>query len=915
MANFPYINENENLVLGLLKMYSRMGAFPIDPTSVFNNKDEVLAYINEPGSYAYPGQIIAVANGDISNNIQDTDYSLCIIKSDKSIQEIGKNLTFSSIEEATRFVNSNKSSVHPGELITVGNKDTGYTLNIVQGDYTLRTVELESEEIPEISWENLQNKPTSSVQDIDNAVSVKHNHLNKEVIDKFDTADNRVRYESNPIAYMSDISWENLPDKPTDLGSLGIEDVYTSTQVDNLFVKNDDIVSVPEAGKILKLDDNAQIPASILSGTIPLASLPHGALERCVVVTDDTARYELTPEDVQLGDTVKVNDTGMMYFVVDVSKLHEDGGYEVYSAGTASNVAWSGITNKPTTIAGYGITDAVNTNIITDYAEAGKLLKLDEQGKLPTDITGDAKTLDGKRATDFVSTDNVSDTPEAGKLLKLNGEGKLPADITGSAANVEWSGVQNTPNTLSGYGITDAISNVDIVSVPTPNKVLKLNENGELPANITGNAATATNVEWSGVQSKPNTLEGYGITDAYTSEHIDNTFINKSEVVSAPEAGKLLKLNEEAKLPADITGNAATATNVEWSGVQNTPNTLSGYGITDAYNKTESDEKYIHVTDVVDSAEPSKILKLDTEGKLPASILNGIIPLANLPHGALERCIVVASDTARFSLTNLNVQNGDTVKVENTGKMYFVVDESKLGSEAGYEVYTAAAATAVPWSGVQNTPTTLSGYGITDAYTSEHIDNTFVNVEDVSSNPEAGKLLKLDEEGKLPADITGNAATATNVEWSGVQSKPNTLEGYGITDAISVNDANNNFVSINEVVNNAVPNKILKLNADGKLPADITGSAGSVAWSSIIGGPTSETSEIDDAVTLRHNHLNKDTIDKLGINESGKLTFNEINTLAYMSDVSSIISVGAVEPDSSMPVGGMWLDTNIDEIM
>ena len=832
MANFPYINENENLVLGLLKMYSRMGAFPIDPTSVFNNKDEVLAYINEPGSYAYPGQIIAVANGDISNNIQDTDYSLCIIKSDKSIQEIGKNLTFSSIEEATRFVNSNKSSVHPGELITVGNKDTGYTLNIVQGDYTLRTVELESEEIPEISWENLQNKPTSSVQDIDNAVSVKHNHLNKEVIDKFDTADNRVRYESNPIAYMSDISWENLPDKPTDLGSLGIEDVYTSTQVDNLFVKNDDIVSVPEAGKILKLDDNAQIPASILSGTIPLASLPHGALERCVVVTDDTARYELTPEDVQLGDTVKVNDTGMMYFVVDVSKLHEDGGYEVYSAGTASNVAWSGITNKPTTIAGYGITDAVNTNIITDYAEAGKLLKLDEQGKLPTDITGDAKTLDGKRATDFVSTDNVSDTPEAGKLLKLNEEGKLPTDITGDAK----------------------------------------------------------------------TLDGKRATD----------FVSTDNVSDTPEAGKLLKLNGEGKLPADITGSAA---NVEWSGVQNTPNTLSGYGITDAYNKTESDEKYIHVTDVVDSAEPSKILKLDTEGKLPASILNGIIPLANLPHGALERCIVVASDTARFSLTNLNVQNGDTVKVENTGKMYFVVDESKLGSEAGYEVYTAAAATAVPWSGVQNTPTTLSGYGITDAYTSEHIDNTFVNVEDVSSNPEAGKLLKLDEEGKLPADITGNAATATNVEWSGVQSKPNTLEGYGITDAISVNDANNNFVSINEVVNNAVPNKILKLNADGKLPADITGSAGSVAWSSIIGGPTSETSEIDDAVTLRHNHLNKDTIDKLGINESGKLTFNEINTLAYMSDVSSIISVGAVEPDSSMPVGGMWLDTNIDEIM
>ena len=32
--------------------------------------------------------------------------------------------------------------------------------------------------------------------------------------------------------------------------------------------------------------------------------------------------------------------------------------------------------------------------------------------------------------------------------------------------------------------------------------------------------------------------------------------------------------------------------------------------------------------------------------------------------------------------------------------MYYVVDESKLSSEAGYSVYTAGTATSVPWSGV-----------------------------------------------------------------------------------------------------------------------------------------------------------------------------------------------------------------------
>jgi hypothetical protein len=35
------------------------------------------------------------------------------------------------------------------------------------------------------------------------------------------------------------------------------------------------------------------------------------------------------------------------------------------------------------------------------------------------------------------------------------------------------------------------------------------------------------------------------------------------------------------------------------------------------------------------------------------------------------------------------------------------------------------------------------------------------------------------------ASCTGNAATATNVAWSGITSKPTTLSGYGITDAIN----------------------------------------------------------------------------------------------------------------------------------
>lgn len=92
---------------------------------------------------------------------------------------------------------------------------------------------------------------------------------------------------------------------------------------------------------------------------------------------------------------------------------------------------------------------------------------------------------------------------------------------------------------------------------------------------------------------------------------------------------------------------------------------------------------------------------------LDAAKLTGKIDLERLPAGALERCVVVESDEARLALTQENVQKGDTVKVTATGKMYFVVDDTKLNSEAGYEVYAAGAASSVPWAGVTGKPETF----------------------------------------------------------------------------------------------------------------------------------------------------------------------------------------------------------------
>ena len=114
--------------------------------------------------------------------------------------------------------------------------------------------------------------------------------------------------------------------------------------------------------------DIVSLDASKLTGTISIDRLPAGALERCIVVADDTARKALTTAQAQVGDTVKVTATGLMYMIVDDTKLAEDAGYVEYTAGTASKVNWSGVQNRPTTLDGYGITDAAAKNHTHNYA-------------------------------------------------------------------------------------------------------------------------------------------------------------------------------------------------------------------------------------------------------------------------------------------------------------------------------------------------------------------------------------------------------------------------------------------------------------------------------------------------------------------------------------------------------------------
>lgn len=159
-----------------------------------------------------------------------------------------------------------------------------------------------------------------------------------------------------------------------------------------------------------------------------------------------------------------------------------------------------------------------------------------------------------------------------------------------------------------------------------------------------------------------------------------------------------------------------------------------------------------------------------------ASAIKGTIPVDNLPAAALERLVVVEDDTARLALTQERVQNGDTVKVTSSGKMYFVKDETKLGTENAFEEYTVGAASAVAWTGITNKPHvkySLTGDVTGTAY--ERLGDT-VSIDSMLKN----------------SGVTEGTYRKVTVNSKGIVtegSNPTTLSGYGITDAYTKTEA------------------------------------------------------------------------------------------------------------------------------
>lgn len=183
--------------------------------------------------------------------------------------------------------------------------------------------------------------------------------------------------------------------------------------------------------------------SKIASGTISIDRLPKAALERLVVVANDTARFALTTATAQSGDTVKVTSTGKMYLIKDESKLNSEDGYEPYTASQASSVPWSGVTGKPSTFTPPTSSATVLGGIKVGYTTSGKNYKvqLDSSGNAYVNVPWtDNNTTYNEATADTLGLVKIGYSANGKNYpVALDGNGKMYVNVPWTDTNTTYA--------------------------------------------------------------------------------------------------------------------------------------------------------------------------------------------------------------------------------------------------------------------------------------------------------------------------------------------------------------------------------------------------------------------------------------------------------------------------------------------
>ena len=592
-----------------------------------------------------------------------------------------------------------------------------------------------------------------------------------------------------------DAAVENKADKAATLAGYGIGDAYTKAETNNTFATKASV-------------DNKADKATTLAG--------YGIADAYTKTEADSTFLT----QASISNKADKATTLAGYGIMDA--------YTKEETNSTITTAVAKKADRATTLAGYGITDAytqAQTNNAISAAVAGK-------ADAATTLAGygitDAYT---KTETDNTFATKASVSNKADKATTLAGYGITNAYTkteTTFAINEAIAVKADKATTLAGYGITDAYTKTEadaahselsdrIGTISQDGIIIKADKN--LAENLT-KMDTALKGQMGKVQDL---VAGKAEADA-SNVGINATSDNSAAWGAALGAGAVADGNGKLVTGGVMYGELRPADGNYVKQGNTTAQNLTALDANLGEVKKSSDNivKALEVMEAISDIHFDTIIDLAddvdnlTQGIKTINDMNGLVA----PQGSSKADEFVRGYTV---YNEVRPANGAYVKKDNTTAENLTALDKQVKTNAdniGLKANAADVYTKTETDGkFAQKANTLSGYGITDAYTKTEVDNAVGAKADKSTTLQGYGITDAYTRTEVDDAIGGKADKATTLQGYGITNaytkdevdasvnakadKATTLQGYGITDAYTKKEADNKFLTQVSIDNKA----------------------------------------------------------------------------------------------------------------
>lgn len=489
---------------------------------------------------------------------------------------------------------------------------------------------------------------------------------------------------------------------------------------------------------------------------------PNGSMNQAFIITGGGA-LPIASADVLGG--IKVG-AGL--------SISEQGTLSATGGGTADAVEWKNVLDKPTTIAGYGITDAkidgnnivLGNNTMTPYTANNQpsypVTSVNGQtGDVVIPTGGNVDSVNGKTGVVVLTAADVGALPSTtvipDKTSQLDNDSGYITNsaLTGYAKKTEIPTKTSELTNDSGY-ITNTALEPYAKTADVPTKTSQLNNDSGFitDAALTGYAKTtdiptktsqiendshyitASEAPVQSVNTKTGavvlTQDDIGDGKKYVRTHNDFTDVLKTQINTNKD--NITNINSDiAQIQTDITGKQDTITGAASTITEDNLATdraliANSNGKVAVSNVTSTELGYLD--GVTSNVQTQLDKKLE---KAPVTSVNnktGAVQLNASDVGALPDTTVIPSKTSQLDndsgfITDIPIASTTQLGGIKVGAGLSVTENGVLSATGG------GTADAVEWNNVLDTPTTIAGYGITDA----KIENGTITLGDKTITP------------------------------------------------------------------------------------------------------------------------------------------------------------------------------------